>query len=96
MVLRLSLIKFRDCLHSGLLKRGVGTALIEAKLAQQLAWRDHCPLYKIYLDLKKAYNAIDQGCMLEILEAYGVGPNFLRLQNSFWKNTKLVCRAGGS
>ena len=53
------MIKFRDCLHSGLLKRGVGTALIEAKLAQQLAWRDHCPLYKIYLDLKKAYNAID-------------------------------------
>jgi hypothetical protein len=34
--------------------------------------------------------------MLEILEAYGVRPNLLRLQNLFWQNAKLVCRAGGS
>jgi hypothetical protein len=96
MVRQLSLIEFHDCLHGGLPKQGTGTASIEAKLAQQLAWHDQCPLYEIYLDLKKAYDTINRGCMLKILEAYGVGPNFLRLQNSFWQNAKLVCRAGGS
>ncbi len=89
------MIKFHDCLHGGLPKWGTGTASIEATLAQQLAWHDQCPLYKIYVDLKKAYDAIDQGCMTEILKAYGVGPNLLRLQNLFWQNAKLVCRAGG-
>ncbi len=32
---------------------------------------------------------------MEILKAYGVGPNLLRLQNSFWQNAKLVCRTEG-
>jgi hypothetical protein len=70
--------------------------LIEAKLAQQLvAWQDQCPLYEICVDLKKAYDAIDRGHMMEILKAYGAGPKLLRLQNSFWENAKLVCCAGG-
>ncbi len=94
-VKRLALIKFHDCLHGGLPKRRTGTALIEAKFVQQLVWHDQCPLYKIYVDLMKAYDAIDQGCMMEILKAYGVGPNLLRLQNLFWQNAKLVCRAVG-
>jgi hypothetical protein len=84
LVKQLALIKFHDCLHGGLPKRGTGMTSIEAKLAQQLAWRNQCPLYKIYVDLKKAYDAIDRGGMTEILKAYGVGPNFLRLQNLFW------------
>ncbi len=33
--------------------------------------------------------------MMEILKAYGVGPDLLRLQNLFWQNAKLVCRTGG-
>ncbi len=83
MVKQLALIEFHYCLHGGLPKRGTGTASTEAKLAQQLEWRDQCPLYEIYDDLKKAYEAIDRGRMMEILKAYGVGPNLLRLQNSF-------------
>ena len=95
MVRRLASIEFHDCLHGGLPKRGTGTALIEAKLAQQLAWRNQCPLYEIYVDLKKLYDAIDRGRMMEILNAYGIGPNLLRLQNLFWENAKLVCCVGG-
>ncbi len=95
MVKRLALIQFHDCLHRDLPKRGTGMALIEAKLAQHLAWHDQCPLYKIYVDLKKEYDAIDWGRMMEILKAYGVGLNLLRLQNLFWQNAKLVCCAGG-
>jgi hypothetical protein len=83
-------------LHGGLAKRGTGTATIEAKLHQGLAWRDQCPLYQIYLDLKKAYDALDREQTLDILAAYGVGPTMLALQKYFWDTAKLVCRAGGS
>ena len=34
--------------------------------------------------------------MLEILEAYGVGPKMLALQKHFWDTAQLVCRAEGN
>ena len=45
---------------------------------------DQAPLYQIYLDLRKAYDALDRGRCLEILAGYGVGPNLIRLQKKFW------------
>ena len=47
---------------------------MEANLVQQLAYRKQCPLYGIFLDLKKAYDAMDRGRCLDILEGAGVGP----------------------
>jgi hypothetical protein len=52
------------------------------------------PLYQIYVDLKKSYDALDREQMLEILAAYEVGPRMLRLQKHFWDTAKLVCRTG--
>jgi hypothetical protein len=72
-VAQLALIKFHDGLHGGLPGRGMGTATIEARLAQSLAWRNQCLLYQIYVDLKKAYNALDREQTLIILAAYIVG-----------------------
>jgi hypothetical protein len=83
MVARLALIKFHDGLHGELPGQGTGTATIKAMLAQSLAWCDQCPLYQTYVDLKKAYNALDREQMLIILAAYGVGPRMLRLQKHF-------------
>jgi hypothetical protein len=83
-------------LHGGLPYRGMGTAIMEAKLNQQLAWVDKEPLYQIYLDRRKAYNALDQGRCLKILAAYGVGPNLLCLQKQFWDDAKMVCPVGGN
>ncbi len=60
MVAQFASIKFHDSLHGGLTKRGTGTAMIEAKLYQSLAWCDQCLLYQIYLNLKKAYDALDR------------------------------------
>ncbi len=96
MVAQFASIKFHDSLHGGLSKRGTGTAMIEAKLHQSLAWRDQYPLYQIYIDLKKAYDALDREQTLDILAAYGVGPKMLALQKHFWDTAKLVCRAGGN
>ena len=61
MVAQFSVIKLHDCLHGGLPGRGTGTAIMKVKLQQQLAWVDQEPLYQIYLDLRKAYDALDRG-----------------------------------
>jgi hypothetical protein len=61
MVAQLSVIELHDSLHGGLPCRGTGTAIMEAKLNQQLAWVDQEPLYQIYLDLRKVYDALDWG-----------------------------------
>jgi hypothetical protein len=60
MVAQLSVIKLHNCLHGGLPCRGMGMAIMEVK-QQQLAWVDQEPLYQIYLDLRKAYDALDWG-----------------------------------
>jgi hypothetical protein len=96
MVAQMSCLKLHDCLHSGLPRRGTGMAIMEVKLNQQLAWVDQAPLYQIYLDLKKAYDALDWMRCLEILAGYRVGPNLLHLQKRFWDGARMVCHAGGS
>jgi hypothetical protein len=96
MVAWLASFKFHAGLHGGFPVRGTGTATIEAKLAQSLAWRNQCPLYQIYVDLKKAYDALDRERTLNILAAYGVRPRMLHLQKHFWDTAQLVCRAGGN
>jgi hypothetical protein len=96
MVFRFSALQLHDCLHGRLPRRGTGTAIMEAKLQQQLASEEQEPLYQIYLDLRKAYDALDRGQCLEILAGYGVGPNLLHLQEQFWNDAKMVCPAGGN
>jgi hypothetical protein len=96
MVLWLSAIKLHDCLHGGFPRQGIRTAIMEVKLQQQLAWAEQEPLYQVYLDLQKAYDALDRGRCLRILAGYGVGPNLLRLQKRFWDDTKMVCCTGGN
>jgi hypothetical protein len=60
MVRRMTIIDFHPSLHGGLPKRGMGTATIEAKLVQQLAWMEQEPLYHdIFVDLRKAYDHLD-------------------------------------
>jgi hypothetical protein len=96
MVGRLGSIEFHPCLHGGLPKRGAGMATIEAKLAQQLAWMEQEPLYQVLVDLRKAYDHLDQEQCLAIMTGHGVGPKLLRLQTTFWNHAQMVCQAGGS
>ena len=49
----------------------------------------------IFLDLHKAYNALDRFRCLEILEGYGVGPRDRRLLRTYWGTMTMVERAGG-
>ena len=49
----------------------------------------------IFLDLTKAYNALDRSRCLEILEGYGVGPSARRLLTTYWRRLTMVARSGG-
>ena len=50
---RLNNLELHDCLHGFRAKKGMDTVIIDAKLAQQLAFREHTPLYGIFIDLCK-------------------------------------------
>jgi hypothetical protein len=85
-----------ESLHGCRAGHRTGTAGIEAKLAQQLAHLQQVQFYGIFLDLKKAFDAMDRERCLLILEGYGAGPNMIRLIRTFWTNATMVCRASGN
>ena len=60
-------ITFHNFLHGFWAGRVIGTATLEAKLVQQLAALREEVLYVIFLDLHKAYDALDSSKCLEIL-----------------------------
>ena len=49
----------------------------------------------IFLDLTKAYVALDRSRCLDILEGYGVGPSAKRLLTTYWRGLTMVAMAGG-
>ena len=61
-------VTYHDFLHGFRAGRGTGTATLEAKLLQQLAAMREEVLYVIFLDLTKAYGALDRSRSQEILK----------------------------
>ena len=90
-----SSITFHDVLHGFRAGHGTGTATLEAKLIQQLASMSEEVLYVIFLDLTKAYDALDRCRCLDILEGYGVGPSARRLLTTYWLRLTMVARVVG-
>ena len=64
-------IKIHDALHIFWEGRGTGTATLEAKLLQQLAAMREEVLYVIFLDLTKAYDALDRSRVCRYSKATG-------------------------
>ena len=88
-------ITFHDFLYGFRAGRGTGTAILEANLLQQLAALREEVLYMIFLDLHKAYDALDRCRCPEILEGYGVGPRSRRLLQTYWRRLAIMARMGG-
>ena len=65
-------ITFHDFLHIFWAVQDTGTTTLGAKLIQHVASLREEVLYMIFLDLHKAYYALDSSRSLEILEGYGV------------------------
>ena len=74
---------------------GTGTATLKVKLFQQLAALREEILYVIFLDLHKAYDALDRYRCLEILKGYFMVPQACRLLQTYWRRLTMVARAGG-
>jgi hypothetical protein len=92
----LEVIALHNSLHGCRNGRGTGTAVIEAKLTQQLVHIKQAPFYGVLINLKKSFYAMDQEWCLLILEGHGVGPNMRRLIRSFCDEAKNVCQATGN
>ena len=88
-------ITFHDFLRIFRAGCGTGTTTPESKLIWQLVALREEVLYMIFLDLHKAYDALDRYMCLEILEGYGVGPWARRLLQTYWRWLSMVARAGG-
>ncbi len=71
---RLDAFGLHDSLHGCRNKRRTGTAIIKAKLAQQLLYLELKPFYGIFLDLHKAFDVMDRERCILILEGYRAGP----------------------
>ena len=60
-------------------RHGTGTANLEANLLQQMMSILEAVLYTIFLDLYKAYDAVDQCRCLDMLAGYRMVTRMLRL-----------------
>ncbi len=93
---RLEVIALHDSLHSCCNGQGTGTAVIKAKLTQQLAHIEQAPFYGVFINLRKAFKAMDWERCLFILEGHGIGPSMRQLIRHFWDKTANLCRASGN
>ena len=82
---RLNTIELHDCLHGCRAHRGTCTGVIEAKLAQQLSYLKLKPFYRVFLNLKKAFDSMDQERCIEILEGHVAGPRMIWLIWGYWR-----------
>ena len=76
-------IAFHDVLHGLHTGRGMGTAILELKLAQEMEITGQYPLFLVFLDIHKEYATLEWGHLLMTLEGYGDGPNICRILAEF-------------
>jgi hypothetical protein len=87
---RLDSIEMHYSLHGCRNKHGTSTAIIEAKLAQQLSYLELKPFYGVFLDLRKAFE-MDWERVIMLLEGYRAGPWMIWLIHGYWRNAIMVC-----
>ena len=91
----LNTFELHDLLHCCRNGCSTSTAGIEAKLVQQLTHLEQVPIYRVFFNLRKAFNAMDMERYILILEVFGVRPRMIRLIQNFWQDAVLICRASG-
>lgn len=85
-------VHFHDSLHGCIPQWETGTAIIEAKLFQQLAHISGAPAFEVFIDLQKAFDSIDCEWTLDILSGYGLGTKACTLLWNYWMKQRVVAR----
>jgi hypothetical protein len=93
---QLDAIELHGSLHGCCSKRGTGTTIIKVKLAQQLLYLKLKPFYGVFLDLWKAFDAMDKERSIMFLEGYGAGPWMIWPIRGYWRDAIMVCQAAGN
>ena len=75
--------------------RGTGTAIIELKLSYELSSVDQDSLFLLLLYLRKSYDNLDRGVLLQIIEGYGEEPKLRGLLVEFWTIQEVITRQNG-
>ena len=67
---------------------------MKSDMSQHLDGVSHEPLFQVFLDFRKAYDSLDRGRYLELLRGYGLGPNLVRLLDNYWRQKRIISKAG--
>ena len=78
------LVTFHDVLHGLCAIRGMGMAIIVSI--------DHDPILLMFLDLRKAYDTLYCGRILQTLKGYGKVPRMQGLLAEFWDDQEVFNR----
>ena len=70
-------------------------AIIELKVAQELANINQDPLFLVFLDLRTAYDTVDRDHPIIALEGYVAGPRLCGILETFWDYQQVVPRQNG-
>ena len=73
----------------------MGTATLGANLLQQLNVMRETVFHAIFLDLSKAYDALDRERCLDILVGYGVGPRTIRILRKLYARLQMAAKSEG-
>ena len=87
-------VHFHDVLHDSRAGRATGTASLKSKLLKKLTKMREKVLYKVFLDLQKAYEALDLERCTEVIVGSGVGPQSEKILKYYWGRLSMVDRAG--
>ena len=70
-------------------------ATLESKILKQILGLQQEVLYNIFVDIHKAYSALDWGRALVILERYRVGLQVCQILNRYWDWVIMAVRESG-
>ena len=88
-------IFFHDTLHGFRAVWGTVTATLEANLLQQLTAMRETVLFKVFLYLRKAYDALDRERALNLLSLYEVITRMVRILQTYCNRLTMVSKASG-
>ena len=77
-------IMFHDIFHGFYLGIETGTSIMELNLTQDLVRVDQDPLFFVLLNLRKSYDNLSWGRLLNTLEGYGAGSKMRDILVEFW------------